>query len=223
MIRFNRNNRSTNAIAVPLHDRRSRMIPSQPNHCLPVLPAPLIPTRSSYMRRSQITPVLKLVRASDLVDEEHAKSSTVETNNDPEKEQGATLFPERSQEQKTSSKETNSVFETDRNSSSIDIVDHVKQMIADEESKKDGENPTKNLKKRKKSSDVKINNEKKTKRCNNKNVPTSTVVSGAAIDTKKEKTVPPLRLKKVVQKGNFKRTRTNYLIIKNHHYSIAFH
>lgn len=236
--RFNRNIRSTNAIAVPLHDRGSRKIPTQPNHCLPILPAPVIPTRSSYMIRSQISQALKLARASDIVDEENAKSPAVEANNDPEKEKGAALFPEQSQKQKTSSEETNSVFETNQNSSSIKIIDHVKP-ITDEESEESEIDPTKNSKKRKTSSDVnsdnepkklsahskaKIDNERKTKHCNDKKFPTSTVVgSTTEVDTEKEKTVPPLRLKKVVNQGNLKRTKTNYLIIKNHHYFIAFH
>ncbi|XP_043684099.1 putative GPI-anchored protein pfl2 isoform X1 [Vespula pensylvanica] len=218
--RFNRDNNSNNGIATPLRDRGSCVIPIQPNHCLPIHPAPPVPTRALSIPKSRKSrsPILKLVRASilDAVNVEPAKSTTLEANGDQEEENSATFFPERSQEQKTSLEETNSALQTNQNSCSIKIVDRLKRKITDEKSKERGKDATKDSKKRRKSSDVNsdggfnelftnskanIDKEGKTELCNDKKYAMSIVGSTTEINFGKEKIVPPLRLKKVIQEG----------------------
>ncbi|KAL2740072.1 putative GPI-anchored protein pfl2 isoform X1 [Vespula squamosa] len=218
--RFHRDNNSNNGIATALRDRGSCVIPVQPNHCLPIHPVPPVSTRAAPIPKSRKSrsPVLKLVRASilDAVNVESAKSTTLETNDDPEKEKSATSFPERSRKQKTSLEETNLVLQTNRNSCSIKIVDRLKRKITDEKSKERGKDATKDSKKRRKSLDVNsdggynelftnstanIDKERKTELCNDKKCAMSIVGSTTEINFEKEKIVPPLRLKKVVQEG----------------------
>lgn len=219
--RFHRDNNSNNGIATALRDRGSCVIPIQPNHCLPIHPAPPVPTRALPIPKSRKSrsPILKLVRASilDAVNVEPVKSTTLETKGDQEEENSATFFPERSREQKTSLEETNSVLQTNQNSCSIKIVDRLKRKITDEKSKERGKDATKDSKKRRKSSDVNsdggfnelftnstanIDKEGKTELCNDKKYAMSIVGSTTEINFGKEKIVPPLRLKKVIQEGN---------------------
>ncbi|XP_035742494.1 uncharacterized protein LOC118450751 isoform X1 [Vespa mandarinia] len=219
--RFHRDNNSNNVIATALRDRGSCVIPVQPNHCLPIHPAPPVPTRAVPILKSRKSrsPVLKLVRASilDVVNVEPAKSTILEANGCPEDKKSATFFLEQNREQKTSSEKTNSVLQTNRNSCSIKIVDRLKRKITDEKSKERGKDLTKDsLKKRRKSSDINsdggfnelftnstanIDKEGKTELCNDKKCTMSIVGSTTEINFGKEKIVPPLRLKKVVQEG----------------------
>ncbi|XP_015179548.1 PREDICTED: uncharacterized protein LOC107068055 isoform X2 [Polistes dominula] len=199
--RFNRDNKKKNGIARALRDRGPCLIPVQPNHCLPIHPAPPVPTRAVPI------PTSRKSQSSLAIDvESSAKSRIFEINPDSEEEQSVSFIYERNRERKTSSKEANSC--------PIKILDPVKRKITDDKFKERGKDVTKDSKKKKKSLDVKLNDgfnelytnattgnidkEENEEILNDTKCATSIVGSTTEIHFGKDKIVPPLRLKKVV-------------------------
>ncbi|XP_043505340.1 uncharacterized protein LOC122526191 isoform X1 [Polistes fuscatus] len=208
--RFNRDNKKKNGIARALRDRGSCVIPVQPNHCLPIHPAPPVPTRAVPVptsRKSQSSHAIETSILNTIDVESPAKSRIFEINADSEEEQSVSFIYERNRERKTSSKETNS--------GPIKILDPVKRKITDDKSKERGKDATKDSKKKKKSSDVKLNDgfnelytnatksnidkEENREVLDDTKCATSIVGSTTEIHFGKDKIVPPLRLKKVVR------------------------